>query len=412
MESSYTVGLDIGSSKVVVIIGEILDDGAINIVGVGESVSTGVSKGAVTDLDSVVLAVSSALTIAEEMADCKVSSVNLSISGAHIESQNESGTWAVEDHEVTSFDIESVLHNARSVKIRDDQRLLHVIPQQYSLDTQKNIKNPIGLSGVKLKANVHLITCNNDMARNLEKAVERCGLQVDQLTYSGVASCASILSRDEKELGVCLVDIGSGTMELSLYIAGALCYSTAFGYAANMVTNDIAIAFSAPPHSAEKIKIAHGCLKKEHLNPKTTLVMTSVGGRESRSINSDKFVNVIEGRYSELLGMVKDKLYPAFESVDSLKQNIAAGIVITGGGSKIGSLVDLASEVFDNIPVRIGQPANLIGLSDDLSSPAYSTVVGLLKYREDEFVDPQGKIVESGITSFFKNVKSWIKKEY
>ena len=412
MESSYTVGLDIGSSKVVVVIGEILEEGIINVVGVGESISTGVNKGAVTDLDSVVLAISSALTLAEEMADCKVSSVNLSISGTHIESQNESGTWAVEDHEVTSFDIESVLHNARSVKIRDDQRLLHVIPQEYSLDTQKNIKNPIGLSGVKLKANVHLITCNNDMARNLEKAVERCGLQVDQLTYSGVASCASILSKDEKELGVCLVDIGSGTMELSLYIAGALCYSTTFGYAANMVTSDIAIAFSAPPHSAEKIKIAHGCLKKEYMNPKTTLVMTSVGGRESRPIDSDKFVNVIEGRYSELLGLVKDKLYPAFENVDSLKQNIAAGIVITGGGSQIGSLLDLGAEVFDYIPIRIGQPTDLRGLSDDLTSPAYSTVVGLLKYREDEFVDPQGKIVESGVASFFKNVKSWIKKEY
>ncbi|MFT7052653.1 MAG: cell division protein FtsA, partial [Psychromonas sp.] len=185
MESSYTVGLDIGSSKIVLLIGEQMANDMINIVGIGEVPAKGVDKGSVTDLDSVVTAIQKALRLAEEMANCKVSSVNLSVSGAHIESTNESGTWAIDDNEVSAYDIASVLHNAQSIKIRDDQRLLHVIPQQYSIDYQEGICNPLGLSGVKLKADVHLITCHNDFVKNLEKAVELCGLSIEQLTFSG-----------------------------------------------------------------------------------------------------------------------------------------------------------------------------------------------------------------------------------
>ncbi len=188
------------------------------------------------------------------------------MSGSHIESLNESGTWAIEDHEVSTYDVESVLHNARSVKIRDDQRLLDVIPQEFSIDSQGHIKNPLGLSGVKLKADVHLITCHNDLVKNLEKAVERCGLVINQLTFSGVASSCSILSEDEKELGVCVVDMGSGTMDISIYVAGALKYSLVLDYAGNSVTNDIAIAFSAPPSSAEEIKVKHGSLNLDQID--------------------------------------------------------------------------------------------------------------------------------------------------
>lgn len=415
MENSYTVGLDIGSSKIVILIGEEASTGEINIIGVGEVQSCGVDKGAVTDLDAVVGAISKALVIAEEMANCKVSSVNLSLSGAHIKSQNESGTWAVEDHEVTSFDIESVLHNARSIKIQDELRLLHVIPQSYSLDALENIKNPIGLSGVKLKVDVHLIICHNDLARNLEKAAERCGLQVDQLTYSGVASSAAILSEDEKELGVCLVDMGSDTMDISVYISGALLYSMAFNYSAKMVTNDIGIAFSAPMASAEKIKVEFGCLKKELLETDEKIELSSVGGRGKRNIDSGIFVEVIEARYSELLGFVKSeliKLDAKFQNTAVLKQNLAAGLVITGGGAQIRGLIDVAKEIFDNMPIRIGQPTNLRGLVDGVFSPSYSTAVGLLKYKEDEFVDPQGKEKENSFAVLVKNIKNWIKTEY
>ena len=414
MESNYTVGLDIGSSKIVLLIGEQLDNGIINIVGVGEAPSKGVDKGSVTDLDSVVLAIHEALARAEEMADCKVSSVNLSISGSHIESLNESGTWAIEEREVTPYDVESVLHNARSIKIRDDQRLLHVIPQEYSIDSQGRINNPLGLSGVKLKADVHLITCHSDLVKNLEKAVERCGLAIDQLTFSGVASGSAILSEDEKELGVCVVDMGSGTMDLSVYIAGALRHSSVLDYAGNSVTNDIAIAFSAPPTSAEEVKVKYGCLICDNISSDEMIELPSVGGRPARSLQRQKLVGVIEPRYTELLGLIKQELYKLdreFET-EGLKQQLAAGIVITGGAAQIEGLVELAEQVFDNMQVRIGKPQNIQGLADDVAAPAYSTALGLLRYKNDEFAESQEIADENRLSVFLHKIKSWIKKEY
>lgn len=414
MENDYTVGIDIGSHKVVVLIGEVLADEQINIVGIGESYSKGVDKGAVTDLDSVVVAINKALKIAEDMADCQVSSVSLSISGKHIESLNESGTWAIDEHEVKPYDIESVIHNARSIKLRDDQRLLHVIPQQYSIDSQSGINNPLGLSGIKLKADVHLITCHNDLVKNLEKAVERCNLNVDQLTFSGVASSSAILSKDEKELGACVVDIGSGTMDISVYIAGALRHSSVFDYAGNSVTNDIAIAFSAPPTSAEEVKIKHGSLSKDGISPDEMIELPSVGGRASRSLERHTLIDVVEPRYSELLGLVKKQLYTLGYASDpeGLKQQLAAGIVITGGSAQIRGLVDVAEQVFDGMQVRIGIPQNVTGLAEDIASPAYSTALGLLRYKNDEYSEGQEEPDENRFIQFLNKAKIWIKKEY
>ncbi|MCP4326677.1 MAG: cell division protein FtsA [Alteromonadales bacterium] len=414
MESDYTVGIDIGSQKIVVLIGEKLADEQINIVGIGEAYSKGVDKGAVTDLDPVVIAIKKALKRAEEMADCQVSSVSLSISGAHIESLNESGTWAIDEHEVTAFDVESVIHNACSIKLRDDQRLLHVIPQEYAIDSQSGINNPLGLSGIKLKADVHIITCHNDLVKNLEKAVERCDLNVQQLTFSGVASSTAILSEDEKELGVCVVDMGCGTMDISVYLAGALRHSGVLDYAGNSVTNDIAIAFSAPPTSAEEIKIKYGSLCRDTINPNETIELPSVGGRASRTLERHTLVDVIEPRYSELLGLVKKELYKLGYAADAdgLKQQLAAGIVITGGGAQIRGLVEVAEQVFDNMQVRIGIPQNMQGLADDISSPAYSTALGLLRYKNDEYSEGQEEPDENRFSLFLNKVKSWIKKEY
>jgi cell division protein FtsA len=414
MESSYTVGLDIGSSKIVLLIGEQMANNTINIVGVGEALAKGVDKGSVTDLDSVVVAIQNALTIAEEMANCKVSSVNLSVSGTHIESMNESGTWAIEDNEVSSYDIASVLHNAQSIKIRDNQRLLHVIPQQYSIDSQQGISNPLGLSGVKLKADVHLITCHNDFVKNLEKAVELCGLSIEQLTFSGVASSTAILSEDEKELGVCLVDMGSGTMDISVYIAGALRYSSVLGYAGNSVTNDIAIAFSSPPSSAEKIKVNYGCLQREMIATDEMIELTSVGGRDARTLQRQMLIDVIEPRYSELLGLIKKDLCKLNNSRDmeGVKRQLAAGIVITGGAAQMKGLVEVAEKVFDNMQVRIGTPENLKGLADDVATPAYSTVLGLLRFKTAQFSENYESAEVSRFAMILNRLKSWIKREY
>ncbi|ABM02988.1 cell division protein FtsA [Psychromonas ingrahamii 37] len=421
MESNYTVGLDIGSSKIVLLIGEQMANNMINIVGIGEVPAKGVDKGSVTDLDSVVTAIQNALTVAEEMANCKVSSVNLSVSGAHIESTNESGTWAIDDNAVSSYDIESVLHNAQSIKIRDDQRLLHVIPQQYSIDSQEGISNPLGLAGVKLKADVHLITCHNDFVKNLEKAVELCGLLIEQLTFSGVASSAAILSEDEKELGVCIVDIGSGTMDISVYIAGALRHSSVLAYAGNSVSNDIAITFSSPQSSAEKIKIKYGCLQRDSIDPDEMIELTSVGGRNARTLQRQMLVDVIEARYSELLELIKKELckLSSGSGMEGLKQKLAAGIVITGGAAQMVGLVEVAEKVFDNMQVRIGKPENLQGLVDDVATPAYSTVLGLLRFKttpfskNDESPDVSGfSVIISRIRSRFSVIINRIKKEY
>lgn len=414
MESNYTVGLDIGSSKVVVLIGELLANDVINIVGVGSAPSKGVDKGAVTNLDAVVESIGIALKHAEDMADCRISSVNLSISGSHIKSLNEAGTWAIDAAEVSAYDVASVIHNARSIKIKDEDRLLHVIPQEYAIDSQGRINNPIGLSGVKLKANVHLITCHNDLVKNLEKAVERCGLVIDQLIFSGVASSSAILSEDEKELGVCMIDMGSGTMDLSVYIAGALQHSMVLDYAGNSVTNDIAIAFSAPPTSAEKVKVQFGCLNRSKVKADELIELPSVGGRPARSLERSILVDVIEPRYSELLTLVKNELFKINDKFarEGLKQQLAAGVVITGGAAQIEGLVEVAEEVFGNIQIRIGKPQNVQGLASDVDSPAFSTAVGLLRYKNDEFSGDEDAEVENRFTSLFNKVKNWIKKEY
>jgi len=414
MESSYTVGLDIGSSKIVLLIGEQLANNTINIVGVGEAPAKGVDRGSVTDLDSVVEAIQKALSVAEKMANCKVSSVSLSISGAHIESTNESGTWAIDDNVVSQFDIASVIHNAQSIKIRDEQRLLHVIPQQYSIDSQEGINNPLGLSGVKLKADVHLITCHSDLVKNLEKAVELCGLSIEQLTFSGVASSTAILSEDEKELGVCIVDMGSGTMDISVYVAGALRHSSVLGYAGNSVTNDIAIAFSSPPSSAEKIKIDYGCLQRESVSSDEMIELTSVGGRAARSLQRQMLVDVIEPRYSELLGLIKKELYKLNDGLgpESLKQQLAAGIVLTGGAAQIEGLLEVTEKIFDNMQVRIGKPHNLQGLTDGVATPAYSTALGLLRFKNALLSENYESADTSRFSVILNKLKSWIKNEY
>jgi cell division protein FtsA len=414
MESNYTVGLDIGSSKIVLLIGEQVANNMINIVGIGEVPAKGVDKGSVTDLDSVVTAIKNALTVAEEMANCKVSSVNLSVSGAHIESTNESGTWAIDDKAVSAYDIESVLHNAQSIKIRDDQRLLHVIPQQYSIDSQEGISNPLGLAGVKLKADVHLITCHNDFVKNLEKAVELCGLSIEQIIFSGVASGAAILSEDEKELGVCIVDLGSGTMDISVYVAGALRHSSVLAYAGNSVTNDIAITFSSPQSSAEKIKINYGCLQRESIDPDEMIELVSVGGRNARTMPRQMLVDVIEARYSELLYLIKKELckLSSGSEMEGLKQQLAAGIVITGGAAQMIGLVEVAEKIFDNMQVRIGKPDDLQGLVDYVATPAYSTVLGLLRFKTAPFSKNDESADLSRFSVILNKLKSWIKKEY
>ena len=409
MERKLIVGLDIGTSKIAVVVGELLPDGELNIIGLGESASRGMDKGGVNDLESVVKAVQRALQEAEMMADMKISSVYLSISGKHISSQDEIGMVAISEDEVTQDDVDNVIYTARSVRIRDEHRILHVIPQEYAIDYQERIKNPVGLSGVRMKAKVHLITCHNDRAKNIVKCAERCELRVDKLIFSALASSYAVVTDDEKELGVCVVDIGGGTIDIAVFYDGSLRHTSVFSYAGNAVTSDIAYAFGTPPADAEAIKVNFGCAHANLLQRDDTIEVASVGGRPSRTLQRQTLAEVIEPRYSELFGMVEDELKTVLTSLKLEK--LAAGIVLTGGAAQIEGLVECAEGVF-NSQVRIGSPLNINGLTEYVNTPVYSTAVGLLQFGKEQQFEPTTEVVvekNNSCNQLLKKIMSWFK---
>ncbi|OOF26080.1 cell division protein FtsA [Salinivibrio proteolyticus] len=413
-DKSLIVGLDIGTSKVSALVSEVLPDGTINVLGVGTSPSRGMDKGGVNDLESVVKSVQRAVNEAEMMADCQISSVYLSLSGKHIHCQTERGMGTISDEEVTQDDVDNVIHTAKSVKISDEQRVLHVIPQEYKIDYQEGIKNPVGLSGVRMEASVHLITCHNDTAKNIEKAVERCGLRVDQLIFSGLSASHAVITPDERELGVCVVDIGGGTMDLAVWTGGALRHAEVIPYAGNVITSDIAYAFGTPLADAEDIKVKYGCALSELVSKDAKVNVPSVGGRPSRTLQRQTLAEVIEPRCSELLGLVNQKLVAIQDKLRSegVKHQLAAGIVLTGGASQMHGLVECAERVFQN-QVRVGQPVGVTGLTDYVQAPCYATAVGLLHYGKENLLtetsEPEQK---RAVASWVSKLSSWFKKEF
>ncbi|MGL5336908.1 MAG: cell division protein FtsA [Enterovibrio sp.] len=408
------VGLDIGTSKVTVLVSEILPDGTVNVLGVGTQPSEGMDKGGVNDLESVVRSVERAVNDAELMSDYKIRSVLLSLSGKHIHCQTERGMGTISDEEVTTDDVDSVIHTAKSVKISDEQRVLHVIPQEYTIDYQEGIKNPVGLSGVRMEVSVHLITCHNDTAKNIEKAVERCGLKVDQLIFSGLAASYAVITPDEKELGVCVIDVGGGTMDIAIWTGGALRHAAVVPYAGNVITNDIAYAFGTPLSDAEKIKVKHGCALSELVNKDSKINVPSVGGRPSRSLQRQTLAEVIEPRCSELLGLVQTEIERVQERLRAkgVKHQLAAGIVLTGGAAQMQGLVECAERVFQN-QVRIGYPSDLAGLTEYVSAPYHATAVGLLHYgKQNLFNETSEPEAKRSVTDMFSKLSGWFKKEF
>lgn len=414
VDRKLIVGLEVGTAKVTAVVGEVLPDGMINIIGVGNNPSRGVDKGGVNDFEAVVSSVRRTIEDAELMADCQITSVYLALSGKHIDCQNEVGMVPIANGEVTEDDVANVVHTAKAVKVSEENRILHVIPQDYKIDYQEGIKNPIGLSGVRMQAKVHLITCHQDMAKNITKAVEKCGLSVDQLIFSGLASAHSVLTDDEKDLGVCLIDIGAGTMDITIYTGGFLRYSAVIPYAGNQVTSDIAYALSTPLNDAEDIKIRHGSATSLSVSREETIEVPSVGGRSARTLQRETLAGVIEARYKELLSFANTEVLKVQNSlkVKGVKHQLAAGFVLTGGASQIEGLAECAESVFHN-QVRIGTPLNITGLTDYASSPAFSTSLGLLFYGKnvfsDDVVEKQSNVK---IKSFFSGVKNWLKKEF
>ena len=417
-DDNIIVGLDIGTASVSALVGEVLPDGQINIIGAGTSPSRGMDKGGVNDLESVVKSVQRAVDQAELMAECKISNVYLSLSGRHIASRIEKGMGTISDEEVSQDDMDRAIHTAKSIKIGEEQRILHVIPQEFTIDYQEGIKNPLGLSGVRMEVSVHLISCHNDMARNIIKAVERCGLKVEQLVFSGLAASNAVITEDERELGVCVVDIGAGTMDVSIWTGGALRHTEVFSYAGNAVTSDIAFAFGTPVGDAEEIKVKYGCALSELVSKDDTVNVPSVGGRPSRTLKRQELSGVIEARYAELMGFINQSINSVLVKLreDGIKHHhLAAGVVLTGGAAQIEGLVECAERVFGVNRVRIGKPLEVSGLTDYVKEPYHSTAVGLLHYAKDSHFDDESELTEqkpSSFTGILSKMRNWIQKEF
>ncbi|GAB3214696.1 cell division protein FtsA [Pseudaeromonas pectinilytica] len=413
-DRNLIVGLDIGTTKVAVLVGEVLPDGEINIIGLGTHSARGMDKGGVNDLESVVKSLQRAVDEAEMMADCHISSVFLGVSGRHIECRNEKGMVPISDEEVSQEDVDNVIHTAKSVRLPEEHRVLHVLPQEYSIDYQEGIKNPIGLSGVRMGAKVHLITCHNDMVKNIEKCVERVGLRVDQLIFSALASSYAVLTPDEKELGVCVVDMGGGTMDIAMFTGGALRYSKVIPYAGNTVTSDIAYAFGTPPVDAEAIKVRYGSALGRLVSKEDTIEVPSVGGRPARSLQRQTLAEVIEPRYSELLGLVQDEISRMQNELrmQGVKHQLAAGVVLTGGAAQIEGIVECAEQIFQ-CQVRVGEPENIRGLTDYVQAPVFSTAVGLLQYGKlHQSKGSRDSNVKASVGGLFQRVSNWLRGEF
>jgi len=399
------VGLDIGTSKVVAIVGEINAEGGLNIVGIGRHRSRGLKKGTVVNIESTVQSIQRAVEEAELMAGCQIHSVYAGIAGSHIRSMNSHGIVAIRDKEVFPADIERVIDAAQAVAIPADQKVLHILPQEYIIDSQEGVKEPLGMSGVRLEAKVHLVTCATNAAQNIEKCIKRCGLETDEIILEQLASSYSVLTEDEKELGVCLVDIGGGTTDIAIFTEGAIRHTGVIPIAGDQVTNDIAMALRTPTDHAEELKIKYACALSQLASADDMIKVPSVGERPPRELSRQALADVVEPRYDELFHLIQAEIRQSgYEDV------LAAGMVFTGGTSKMEGVVELAEEIF-HMPVRIGMPTEVNGLVDIVRNPTYSTAVGLLLYGMRQTQEREGNVVrEPGIT-LFDRVKSIFKAE-
>ena len=401
-EGSMVVALDIGTSKIVAIVGAMGPHGDLEIIGTGMHESSGLKKGVVVNIEATVNSIQRAVEEAELMAGCSIHSVYAGIAGSHIRSLNSHGIVAIRDGEVQTADVERVIDAARAVAIPADQEILHVLPQEFIIDDQEGVREPIGMSGVRLEAKVHLVTCAANAAQNIKKCIRRCGLDVDDLALEQLASSHSILTEDEKQLGVALIDIGGGTSDIAVFTEGAIRHTGVIPIAGDQVTNDIAMALRTPTPHAEDLKIKYACALAKLARPEETVKVPSVGDREPRDMSRQLLAEVVEPRYDELFTIVQAELRRS-----GFEELIAAGIVLTGGTSKMEGVTELAEEIF-HMPVRIGAPANVQGLSDIVNNPIYSTGVGLLDFgisqqRKNKSRDNKNS-KEGGV---FERLKGW-----
>jgi len=397
------VGLDIGTTKITAIVGEVTEDG-VDIIGIGTSQSRGLRKGVVVNIDATVQAIQRAIVEAENMAGCEIQTVYAGIAGGHIRGLNSHGIVAVKDKEVTDSDVGRVIEAAKAVAIPMDREILHVLPQQYIIDSQDGIRDPLGMAGVRLEAKVHIVTTSVSSAQNVIKCANRCGLQVADIVLEPLASAEAVMEEDEKELGVALVDIGGGTTDIVIFCDGAIVHSAVLPLGGSHITNDIAVGLRTPLEAAEKLKKKYGCAQASLLEEGATMEVPSVGGREPRALSRRILVEeIIEPRVEEIFEHVKKELVRS-----GYWDSIAAGIVLTGGTTILEGVPEVAEEVL-GLPCRRGQPREMGGLIDVVRSPAYATGVGLVLYgARGQHVPLQ---VDAGDgRGMFRRMGSWIRE--
>lgn len=404
--SGLIVGLDVGTSKIAAIVGEVKASGDVEVVGFGSHPSRGLKKGVVVNIEATVQSIKRAVEEAELMAGCRIQSVYAGISGSHVRSLNSNGIVAVRNREVSQLDVDRVIDAACAVAIPADQKLLHVLPQEFIVDDQGGISEPVGMSGVRLEARVHMITGSVSAAQNITKCIERCGLQVDKLILEQLASSYAVLMDDEKELGVCLVDIGGGTADIAVFEHGAIRHTAVIPIGGDHVSNDIAVALRAPPKHADEIKIKHGCALPELVDGTEMIDVSEVGDRPSRSMSSHVLAEVIRARMEELFRLVlREVRRGGFDTMP------AGGVVLTGGSSQLRGAVELAEEVFE-VPVRLGLPTGVTGMSEVAGNPAHATGVGLLRFGSQSQPQAQGTYGESGLGRVLAQMKSWFQGNF
>ncbi len=401
------VGLDIGTSKIVAIVAELQPEGTLKVIGLGQHISRGLKKGVVVNIESTMQSIQRALEEAELMADCKINNVYTGIAGSHIKSLNSHGMVKIKDAEVTQMDVDRVIETARAIALPADQQILHILTQEFIVDGQEDVREPLGMSGMRLEVKVHIVTCAVAAAQNIVKCIKRCGIEVSDLILQPLASSLAVLTEDEKELGVCLVDIGGGTTDIAVFKQGAIRHTAVVPIAGDQMTNDVAVAFRTPTQSAEDIKIKHGCALRQLADPREVVEVPGVDGRDPRQLSVQTLAEVLEPRVVELYELVLNELRRS-----GMEDLIASGIVITGGSAMMRGMVELGEEIF-HMPVRLGMPRYVGGLSEVVSNPRYATGVGLVLMGKQQLERQiNGQMESSSFGRILERMKSWFQGNF
>jgi cell division protein FtsA len=404
---NLVVGLDIGTSKIVAIVAEISPEKRLNIIGLGAQPSRGLKKGVVVNIEATMASIQRVLEEAELMADCTITEVYTGIGGGHIRSLNSSGMVAIKEKEVTQADIDRVIETAKAIAIPNDQEILHILPQEFIIDGQEDVREPLGMSGVRLEVKVHIVTGAVSAVENITKCVRRCGLEVRDVMLQPLAAAQAVLNDDEKELGVCLMDVGGGTTDLAVFTGGAIRHTAVIPIAGDQVTSDIAMTLRTPTKDAEELKLRHGCALRQLADPNDVIEVPGVGERGARKLSRQMLAEVIEPRIEELYTLAQAELRRS-----GFEELLSSGIVLTGGSALLAGMIELGEEVF-HLPVRIGVPAYVGGLADVVRSPRYATAVGLLLEGREQFLRiEQSRAQGGGLTNVAGRMKQWFKANF